>query len=113
MADQSMEQISEGILIQLTWWDQDVIKYRFTCSNGSFSGQTELYADHDDLIKLAECLTKFPAGRSDYRDFELGTFDHNCAGGGVRLHFSCRDSVGHSAVDVQLRADHCRVLGEV
>jgi hypothetical protein len=50
---------------------------------------------------------------TDFRKFEIGTFDPGCGGGGIRLHFRCTDSVGHAEVDVKLRGDTCKGLGEL
>jgi hypothetical protein len=58
---------------------------------------------HDDLPQTAEGLTGFPAHASDARDFDLGWVNSNLAA--VHLHFHCRDSVGHAAVEVKLRSD--------
>ena len=60
---------------------------------------------------MAEAIKGFPCGASDVRDLEFGTFDPSHAGGGVRLHLYCTDSVGHSAIDVKLRRDACKGLG--
>jgi len=62
---------------------------------------------------MAEALSGFPSHTADSRNFELGTFNPNYAGGGIRMHFYCRDSVGHAAVDVKLRGGACVALGEV
>jgi len=95
----------QGIEIQVIWYDQDVVEYRFTCSNGKFCGQVEAYLAHEDLLELAQRLKGFPAKPGDCREFELGTFDAKCAGGGFRLCFSRLDSPGHSVVDLELRSD--------
>jgi hypothetical protein len=102
-----------GIEVEVVWWDQDVIKYRFACCNGRFSGQAEIYLNHSEVAKIADALRGFPSRADDSRNFELGTFDSQCAGGGVKLHFYCLDSVGHAAVEVSLRCDGCKGLGDV
>jgi hypothetical protein len=63
---------------------------------------------YEDLPELAQRLKGFPAKPSDCREFELGTFDPEYAGGGVRLRFSRLDSPGHSVVDLELRTDNRR-----
>ncbi|HKF22338.1 MAG TPA: hypothetical protein VKE93_12270 [Candidatus Angelobacter sp.] len=102
-----------GFTVEVVWWDADVIKYRCTGSNGSFSGATEVYMNHSDLSEMAEALSGFPLRADDVRDVELGQFDPSCAGGGVKLHFYCLDSVGHAAVEMRLRGDTCTALGDV
>ena len=62
---------------------------------------------------MADQLNGFPSKADDCRDVELGTFEANYADGGIRMHFHCLDSVGHAAVDVQLRGDACKAMGEV
>jgi hypothetical protein len=36
--------VKNGIEIALIWLDQDVLEFLFTCSNGRFSGQAEIYS---------------------------------------------------------------------
>src|SRR5262249_35822393 len=102
-----------GIQFEVMWFDQDVLECQFRCSNGRFSGVAEIYLSHDDLSNMAAVLNGFPTHAADYRNIELGTFDSNHADGGVRLYFYCKDSVGHAAVDVKLRGDACKALGDV
>lgn len=105
-------QIMRGIDFEVVWRDQDVIEYRVRCSNGFFSGDINLYANHDDLFKAAEMLNGFPRDGNDSRSLELGTFQSNSAGGGIRADFRCIDSVGHAIACVKLRGDGCKSLGE-
>jgi hypothetical protein len=90
---------------QLIYYDPDLVEYRFACSNGRFSGQAEAYLGYDEIPDLLKGLEGFPSGSPDCREFELGTFDPKCAGGGLRLRFTQVDSVGHSVVDIELRND--------
>ena len=100
-----------GIEFQLVWYDQHVLEYRFTCSNGKFCGEANAYLGYDDFSKLLQALKGFPSRSGDHRQFELGTFDPKFAGGGIRLRFSTLDSAGHSTVDIELRADSGRSPG--
>ena len=102
-----------GIELEVVWWDQHLIELSVRCSNGSFSGQANIDLGHDGLSKMAEALRGFPSAAADSRSLELGTFNPDHGDGGIRMYFSCRDSVGHAAVDVKLRGDGCRNLGEV
>ncbi len=102
--------MKSGIEFTVLWSDQDVIKVR--CSNGRFSGDATMYFAHDDLSKLVQTLSGFPSHAGDLRRLEFGTFERNYAGGGIRMHFFCRDSVGHAVVDVQLSGDNCLKPGE-
>jgi len=96
-----------GIEFEVVWFDQDVVEYQVTCSNGPFRGATRMYLAHDELSKTAEILSGFPSDTKDTRDVQLGAFEPNVAGGGIHLSFRCIDSVGHSVVLVRLRADGC------
>lgn len=42
----------------------------------------------------------------------METFDPKHADGGVRLRCYCKDSAGHAVMEVNLRGDACRGLGE-
>jgi hypothetical protein len=101
-----------GIEFEVVWFDQDVIQYQVTCSNGPFRGATKMYLAHDDLLKTAEALSGFPSSTTDTRDVQLGAFEPNFAGGGIAMSFRCVDSVGHAVVLVRLRADGCKGPGE-
>jgi hypothetical protein len=72
-----------------------------------------LAQSHDDLTDFVEALRGFPSDGTDTRLCELGTFNPAHADGGVRMNFYCRDSAGHAIVEVKLRSDGCRALGEV
>jgi hypothetical protein len=104
--------MKNGIQFEIVWSDQDVVQFRVECSNGRFCGSATLYMSHDDMRRLADRIRGFPANPSDVLSFELGTFDPKCADGGIKLHFYCKDSVGHAAVDVKLRGDACQGMGE-
>ena len=101
-----------GIEFEVVWSDQDVSQLQCKCSNGRFSGSASININHDDLRKMAEVLRGFPSHAADIRNIELGTFNPNHADGGIRMHFYCRDSAGHAAVDIQMRGDACTALGE-
>ena len=102
-----------SIEIEVVYCDQHLVEYQFRCSNGGFSGVASIYLNHNDLSSMADGLSGFPANQTDNREFELGTFDSNHAAGGIRLHFYCLDSAGHSEVAVKLRGKKCKALGEV
>jgi hypothetical protein len=107
--------VENGINLEVIWFDEveELLEVLFSCSNGYFSGQAEIYVTHEVLSKLANGLNGFPSYPNDSRDFELGTFNPEHADGGVRMHFHGLDSVGHAAVDVKLRGDACKALGEI
>lgn len=84
-----------------------------SASNGRFSASVETYVDFDVLSNLAHTIEGFPANATDTRVFEFGSLDPSFAGGGVRLQFLCKNAVGKSQVDVQMRGDpHVRGFAE-
>jgi hypothetical protein len=105
--------VNDGIEVEVVWMDQDMLEWQFRCSNACFSGQAEIYLKHDKLSEVAESLSGFPSHTKDSREFELGTFNPDYAHGGIRMNFYCTDSVGHAAVEVKLRGDACKGLGEL
>lgn len=69
--------MENGISLKVIWFDEveALLEVVFSCSNGYFSGQAEIYATSDDLSALADALIAFPSRPNDSRDFELGTFN--------------------------------------
>jgi hypothetical protein len=94
-----------GVRISVVYNDEYVLKLRVYASNGVFAGQADVYADSDTLAAVADALKGFPDRREDTREFELGTFDEDYAGGGAGFRFFCVDSVGHALAQVRLQAD--------
>jgi hypothetical protein len=107
--------MENGISLEVIWFDEveDLLEVVFSCANGYFSGQAELYVSSSVLSKLANALSGFPSRPDDFRDFELGTFNPKHADGGARMHFYCSDAAGHAAVEVKLRGDACSGVGEI
>ncbi len=107
--------MEKGISWEVIWFDfdQNLIEIVFTCSNGSFCGACEIYVSRDELSELAHALRGFPSSGSDSHSVELGTFDPKYADGGVKIHFYCSDSRGHSIAEIKVRGDGCKALGEV
>jgi hypothetical protein len=105
--------VKHGVEVEVIWLDADALEILFRCSNGYFSGQAEIYLSPGELFQMTEALSGFPSHPKDSRDFELGTFNPDHADGGVRIHLHCADSVGHAVVEVKLRGDACKGLGEV
>lgn len=104
--------MEQGINLEVIWSDEHVLEILCRCSNGHFSGEAKIYLDHDGLPELANALNGFPSATSNSRDFELGASRPEFAGGGVRMHFHCVDSLGHAAVDIKLRDESCKAFGE-
>jgi hypothetical protein len=94
-----------GLQIAMSWFDEDVVELLVNASNGTFSGAAQVYERHSAPAQLAEGLRGFPETVADIREFVLGTFRPDLAGGGARLRFRCVDAVGHAIVEVEIRAD--------
>ena len=94
-----------GVYIAALYNDEHLLKLRVSASNGVFTGQADVYADSDALTEMARALKGFPNSRDDIREFEVGTFDENYAGGGAGFRFFCVDSTGHALAQVRLQAD--------
>ena len=107
--------MESGIKLRVVWFDEveDLLEVVFSCSNGYFAGQAEVYVSSDDLSDLANALRGFPSSPDDSRNFELGTFNPNNADGGARMHFFCEDAAGHAVVEAKLRNGACQGMGEV
>lgn len=104
-----------GINLEVIWFDEveDLLGVVFSCWNGYFSGQAEIYTSRDVLSQFASALRGFPSRPDDSRNFELGTFNPAYAAGGARMYFLCEDAAGHAVVEVQLRAGACKGMGEM
>ena len=97
-----------GLQISVLYTDSHLLKLRVYASNGVFAGQSDVYADCDALAELGRTLKGFPSSRDDTREFEVGAFDANYAGGGAGFRFFCVDSTGHALAQVRLRTDSRR-----
>jgi hypothetical protein len=57
--------VMRGIEFEVVWFDQHLIEYQVTCSNGPFRAATRMYLAHGDLSKAAETLSGFPSSIKD------------------------------------------------
>ena len=94
-----------GLKFSVTYRDHDLIKAHVSLSNGSFSGETDLYIGSGELGDLATQLQGFPRNTSDERSIVLGSLDPDSAGGGVSMRFYCADLSGHVRVDARMESD--------
>jgi hypothetical protein len=91
--------------ITIVHFDDDVVGLRVTATSQRFAGSVDVFVAPGFATVLANALRGFPSGLADRRSVELGTFDANFGGGGVRLRLRCTDQAGHAVVDVEMRAD--------
>jgi hypothetical protein len=94
-----------GVHLSIIYTDEHLIELRVVASNGLFAGQADVYADSEAPAEFAGVLRGFPSSHGDTREFELGSFDTEFAGGGAGFRFFCLDSVGHASAEVRLRGD--------
>jgi hypothetical protein len=94
--------------VQLTYryHDNDLVELEASAWNGSFTGSTCLYMGQGDLADTATVLAGFPVDREDQREVTLGAFGPKCAGGAMKLNFSCIDSAGHCQVRLVIEDDY-------
>lgn len=94
-----------GFQLEIIYRDKDLIEVRVSAWNGVFGGSSDVYLNKGDLGALAEKLRGFPSSHLDSRDYMLGTFDPESAGGGVSMRFHCIDQVGHAYLEVKIESN--------
>jgi hypothetical protein len=72
--------------------------------NGAFGGVADVYLGIGRLGEVATGLTGFPSSVADSREFTLGTFGGEFAGGGVSMRFYCRDASVHVMVESRIKS---------
>lgn len=98
------ESATEGLRLWVVYYDSDLLELAVIVWNGRFYGRTKFYTTRSLLDELQTRLRGFPTTRRDVREFELGTFDANQAGGGLRVRLERSDSAGHCKAQVSLRS---------
>jgi hypothetical protein len=94
--------MTSKLQIRKVWSDQDVCELEVIASDGQFAGTTRVYADRDEPRGLANALDGFPRDSADCREYVLGAFGPNSAGGGIAIRFFCADLAGHAITDIQI-----------
>jgi hypothetical protein len=97
--------MDKGLVLSLWYQDDDIVELSVAVSNGSFSGETNLYVAHDALAELASKIEGFPFSSDDRREFDLGAFGPSFAGGATRLRLLCVDLAGHCALQVDIETE--------
>ena len=97
--------MDKGLNIKFLWSDPDVVEIDISASSDRFSGRARAYIGLDDLNEAALKIKGFPRSNSDQRDLAFGTFDPKFAGGGMSLHFFCKDLAGHIIVVVRIQSE--------
>jgi hypothetical protein len=94
-----------GFWLDVIYHDSDLLQLRVTAWNGAFGGATELYVAIGELEQIAVKLAGFPKSFADAREFVLGAFGPEFAGGGVSTRFYCLDRAGHSYLECKIESD--------
>jgi hypothetical protein len=94
-----------GLQVAIVWDDPpDLIELQVRAGNGRFGGDIRAYAAPDAVHALADALDGFPRDSTDVREFSLGTFGPDTAGGAASFRFACTDRAGHAAVNLRLES---------
>jgi hypothetical protein len=93
-----------GFQFERIYGDNDVLEVRVSAWNGAFGGLTDVYVGIGRLGEVATCLSGFPSSVTDSREFTLGAFGGEFAGGGVSMRFYCRDASAHVMVESRIES---------
>jgi hypothetical protein len=93
-----------GFRLEVIYADADLNEIRVSAWNGAFGGATDIYIQIDGLVEVAAKLAGFPRDPSDVREFILGAFGHEFAGGAVSMKFYCIDQAGHAFVESRIES---------
>jgi hypothetical protein len=101
----SVELDFRGLQIAVVYEDPpDLIEVRVRASNGQFGGDVRAYAPPDAVRRLADTIRGFPETAADQREFALGDFGPDLAGGAVSFNFTCTDHAGHAVVALRMES---------
>jgi hypothetical protein len=93
-----------GFRLAVIYSDEDLNEIRVSAWNGNFGGAADIYMEIGGLTEVAAKLVGFPRGPSDVREFTLGAFGREFAGGAVSMRFYCIDQAGHSYVESRIES---------
>lgn len=100
-----MEDGFRGLQIAIVWDDPpDLIELWVRAGNGHFGGDVRAYAAPDALQALADTVEGFPLDPTDVREFTVGAFGPQAAGGAAAFRFRCTDRAGHVAVELRMES---------
>jgi hypothetical protein len=85
--------------VGVIWYDVDLVRLRITAASEHFAGQADVYASHEQLLRLATDLAGFPKDIGDRRTFQFAT---STGGNSVSLEFWVTNSLGLTPVDAQI-----------
>jgi hypothetical protein len=94
-----------GFKFEEIYRDGDVLEVRVIGWNGAFGGVANVYVGIGRLGEVATLLQGFPSSVTDDREFTLGAFGGEFAGGGVSLRFRACGGAAHVVVESKIEAD--------
>jgi len=94
-----------GLEIRVVDPDDDYLGLDISAATDRFFGSARIFAGLDQLSEFADKLEGFPSTIADNRIYEFGTRLPGCAGGFVKLKFSCKDAAGHPMVEIEIDDD--------
>lgn len=96
----------QGLTLEVIWFDDDVLELLVIAESSHFRAAVQAYCGHGHLSDIADSIVDFPASIHDRRQFTLGAFGPNYAGGAASVDLIVQDNAGHCGALVQLEADH-------
>jgi len=93
-----------GFVLERIYEDRDVLELRVSGWNGAFGGVADVYVGIGRLGEVATILHGFPSAVKDNREFTLGVFGGEFAGGALSMRFYCRDSSAHVVVESRIES---------
>jgi hypothetical protein len=96
--------VKAGLVIEVIWYDVDLLEVQVSGSNGRFVGVTDCYASHSVGEEFAGAIAGFPTSGDDSREFSFGADAASHAGGGCQLRLSCIDNAGHCLAHLTIRS---------
>ena len=85
--------------LEIIWKDEHMVELRVVANNGRYLGTTEVYETGSYISEFSQNLGGFPKTLDEKIIFEAGEKDSYAY---FSMRFYCIDSVGHTAVQIQL-----------
>jgi hypothetical protein len=91
---------------ELLWRDVDILSIRISASNGNFSAAAHVYEGTGGAAELATQFQSFPASSHDTRDFMVGSFGRDSAGGSVRMRLFSEGGAVRAFIELWFESDY-------
>jgi hypothetical protein len=100
-----VKMMEAGFKFEEIYRDGDVLEVRVSGWNGAFGGVANVYVGIRRLDEIATLLQGFPSSITDSREFTLGAFGGEFAGGGISLRFRTCGGAAHVVVESTIEAN--------